>query len=172
MTRFIAVLFAVCTFVYGSDVFAVDQGEKIEVFGSLGVQTILQPKNNFDEAGLVAIQVNYNTTNSHTVGGRYSGGLYETVSGDEVWQTSAFFIYRYNFRKDKPTKIYLEGGVGAATPINDTGLILDAEFSMTFAVGVKRFIKDNFSLGVETRGIGTKSETSINEFSLILGVTF
>lgn len=149
-----------------------EQAKTLEVFGSIGAQTVLRPVDDLGTAGVYSGQINYNITNTQTIGIRYAGATYESLIGDTLWQTSGFVVYRYNFRKDKPTKIYLEAGAGSANPIDDLGIILDPEFAATFALGVKRFLGQNFSLGIETRGIGTSSDTGINEVSLTLGYMF
>ena len=91
-----------------------------------------------------------------------------------------FATYRYSWRAGKPTRIYIEAGLGASDPIPlyDTG----TKFAFTAALGVKRFIGERFSLGLESRGVSfTQKESllstqnvtaAINEFSIVLGYLF
>ena len=98
-----------------------------------------------------------------------------------VFQSLIFpFWIIFFWRAGKPTRIYIEAGLGASDPIPlyDTG----TKFAFTAALGVKRFIGERFSLGLESRGVSfTQKESllstqnvtaAINEFSLVLGYLF
>ena len=76
----------------------------------------------------------------------YEGERYST------WVSDLYATYRYGWRKRKPLRIYSEVGLGVSGAIHpyDTG----GKFAMCFAVGLKRFVHQNFSLGLESRGVG------------------
>lgn len=172
-------VFSVC------NVQAQDQAGRVEVSLSLGGHTIL---NEMQPAapGMTAYlggQLIYNLTATQAIGVRYGAAAYEisnALGSEEAWMGDIFATYRYSWRAGKPTRIYLEAGVGASDPIPlyDTGV----KFAFTAAVGVKRFMGQRFSLGLESRGvsfiqkesvISTQNVTAaINEFSLVLGYLF
>ena len=183
MSRIIVVV--AILFLAFQSVHAQDQAKRIEVFLALGGHTIL---NNLEPSppgttGYVGGQLIYNLTASQAIGVRYGAAAYEIISSlgsIETWMGDIFATYRYSWRAGKPTRIYIEAGLGASDPIplSDTG----AKFAYTAALGVKRFIGERFSLGLESRGVSfTQKESllsaqdvtvSINEFSLVLGYLF
>ena len=128
-------------------------------------------------------QLIYNLTATQAIGGRYGAAAYEITSSlgsTETYMGDIFATYRYSWRAGKPTRIYIEAGLGASDsiPLYDTG----TKFAFTAALGVKRFIGERFSLGLESRGVSfTQKESllstqnvtaAINEFSLVLGYLF
>ena len=164
---------------------AQDQTKRIEVFLALSGHTILNEMTPSPPgtAGYVGGQLIYNLTATQAIGVRYGAAAYEITSSlgnTETWMGDIFATYRYNWRAGKPTRIYIEAGLGASDPIPlyDTG----TKFAFTAAIGIKRFIGERFSLGLESRGVSfTQKESllstqnltaAINEFSLVLGYMF
>ncbi len=184
MSRIMVVVFSILFFSL-QNVQAQDQAGRVEVSFSLGGHTIL---NDMEPSppGMTAYlggQLIYNLTETQAIGVRYGAAAYEISSNlgnAEAWMGDIFAAYRYSWRAGKPTRIYLEAGLGVSDPIPlyDTGV----KFAFTAAVGVKRFIGQRFSLGLETRGVSfvQKENTlssqnvtaAINEFSLVLGYLF
>ena len=184
MSRIMPVVFSILFFSF-QNVQAQDQAGRVEVFLALGGHTILnemQPS----APGMTAYlggQLIYNLTATQAIGVRYGAAIYEinnALGSEEAWMGDIFATYRYSWRAGKPTRIYIEAGIGAADPVPlyDTG----AKFAATAALGVKRFLGERFSLGLESRGvsfvqkesvISTQNVTAaINEFSLVLGYLF
>ena len=141
-----------------------------------------------ETAGYISAQLVYNSTATQAITVRYGAALYEVTSNagtelrrtEEDWMIDLFATYRYSWRAGKPTRIYIEGGLGISDPlpIYDTG----DKFAVTFAMGLKRFIGEKFSLGLESRGVSFQQKegllntndefVSINEFTLVLGYLF
>ncbi len=184
MSRIILFVFSIL-FLTLQGVHAQDQAKRIEVFLALSGHTILNDMEPSPPgtAGYVGGQLIYNLTATQAIGVRYGAAAYEITSSlgsTETWMGDIFATYRYSWRAGKPTRIYIEAGLGASDPIPlyDTG----TKFAFTAALGVKRFIGERFSLGLESRGVSfTQKESllsaqnvtaAINEFSLVLGYLF
>ncbi len=161
------------------------QAKRIEIFLALSGHTILNDMEPSPPgtAGYIGAQLIYNLTATQAIGVRYGAAAYEITSSlgsTETYMGDIFATYRYSWRAGKPTRIYIEAGLGASDPIPlyDTG----TKFAFTAALGVKRFIGERFSLGLESRGVSfTQKErllstqnvtAAINEFSIVLGYLF
>lgn len=175
---------------------AQDQKGRVEVFLSLGRHFVLndldpQPR---DSDGYLGAHLLYNFTETQSIGVRYGSADYDGLPRRvgtnydyegvrySAWVSDLYATYRYSLRKRKPLRIYLEVGLGVSGAIHpyDTG----GKFAMCFAVGLKRFVHQNFSLGLESRGVGftqyVPSESrensdvvmAVHELTLVLGYSF
>ena len=180
---------------------AQDQKGRVEAFFALGRHFVLNdhidPRvETPDSDGYMSVHLLYNFTETQSVGVRYGGadysGLPHRVGENYVlegvrysaWVKDLYATYRYSWRKRKPLRIYFEAGLGASGAIRpyDTGV----KFALSFAVGLRRFIGQHWSLGLESRGVGFIQEQYLppgsredanvtiaaNEFTAILGYMF
>ena len=159
-------------FVIPATIHAQDQEGRIEAFLAIGRHVVLNEnyRNLQDNKRYLAGQVLYNFSETQSFGVRYGNADYGI--GIIEW----FATYRHNWRKRQPTRIYFGVGLGASESIEG----VDMRFSMTFAIGVKRFVGNHWSMSLESRGVGftqRKSEDThgvmaINELTFALGYLF
>jgi hypothetical protein len=154
-----------------SAISAQDAQGRFEIAANLGGHTIVDPDPNAGTAGYYSIDGRYYFQPTQSIGVRYGAASYE-AGGTTVWLGDIFGVYRYSWRPDKPTRIYLEGGLGAI----DSYFGGDGtKFAATFAFGVKRFMGDKVSLSLETRGIVHDSSVGtvgVNELTFGLSYLF
>ena len=184
MSRIISVMFAILIFLSQSTQ-AQEQNKRVEISFSIGGHSILNDMEPSPPGttGYFGGHLLYHITETQSIGIRYGAAPYEivsTVNSTEAWMGDIFATYRYTWRKGKPTRIYLEIGLGACDPVPlyDEGI----KAGGTFAFGVKRFLGKKFSLGLDLRGVSFDQEesffssdtvtTRINETSLTLGYLF
>lgn len=189
MSRFILFVFAMLsfTFLLLQTVHAQDQFRRAEVFFALGKHAMLNdnldPLPLEESSGYLGFHILYNFTETQSIGVRYGAVSYPTSFSDKLntWVHDLYATYRYNWRKRQPLRIYAGIGFGVSEPIPDydTG----NKFAMSFAVGIKRFVGQHFSLSAEARGLGfTQSKSrrnddvdvrlAIYELTLVLGYLF
>lgn len=169
---------------------AQDQDKRVEASFAIGRHFVLNdyidPRLRVgDSDGYMCVHLRYNFTETQSAGVRYGGGDYNGLPRlvgenydfegirDSDWVKDLFATYRYSWRKRKPLRIYFETGLGVSGAIrpSDKGL----KFALCFAVGLKRFIGQHWSLGLESRGIGFRQEKqtiNVNELTFILGYLF
>ena len=181
---FVFVLFSL-TFLLGlQSVHAQDHFGRIEAFLALGRHVVLN--DNLDppvpgSRGYGSYRLFYHLTETQSIGLHYGGTRYDSDGldgGDEEWVDDFYATYRHSWRKRQPLRIYFEVGLGVsdAIPPYDTG----SKPALAFAIGIKRFIGQHFSMSLESRGVGftqKKNEDAdevmaINEFTLVLGYLF
>ena len=197
MNKLLILLSIVLALCRTDDAHAQDQKGRVEVFLSLGRHFVLNDDlvpQAPDSDGYWGVHLLYNFTETQSIGVRYGSaeydGLLRRVGGNydytgarySTWVSDLYATYRYSLRKRKPLRIYFEVGLGAseAIPPYDTG----RKFALSFAVGLKRFVGQNFSLGLESRRVGfiqdlpTGSREDVNmtiaanEFTALLGYMF
>ena len=189
MLRFILFVFAMLsfTFLLLQTVHAQDHFKRAEVFLALGRHAILNddldPTPSEKSSGYLGFHILYNFTETQSIGVRYGAVSYPTSFSEKenTWVHDLYATYRYSWRKSQPLRIYAGVGLGVSEPIPDydTG----NKFAMSFAVGIKRFVGQHFSLSLESRGVGfTQSKSrwnddvdvvmAINELTIALGYLF
>ena len=156
------------------DAHAQDQFRRAEVFLAMGRHVEL---NELDDLGsrdnklYLAGHLLYNFSETQSIGVRFGRTAHPAIE----W----FATYRHSWRQRQPTRIYFGVGLGASEslePFYGGGM----RFSMAFAVGIKRFLGQHWSLSLESRGVGfTQGENElaeetmvINELTFALGYLF
>ena len=176
MYRAIVFIFAMLSFTFLlHSAHAQDQFRRPEVFFAAGNHA---PLNELVDLGLrarnklyLAGHLLYNFFETQSIGVRFGRTAHPAIE----W----FATYRYSWRQRQPTRIYFEVGLGASEPLEpffNKGM----RFSMAFAVGIKRFLGEHWSLGLESRGVGftqkkdtfTDETVTVNELTFALGYLF
>jgi len=130
------------------DAYAQDQFKRAEAFFTMGTHVEL---NALDDLGLqdnkmyLAGHLLYNFSATQSIGVKFGRTAHPAIE----W----FATYRYSWRQRQLTRIYCEVGLGANEPLEpffNKGM----QFSMAFAVGIKRFLGEHWSLSLESRGVG------------------
>ena len=156
------------------DAYAQDQFKRAEAFLAMGTHVEL---NALDDLGLrdnkmyLAGHLLYNFSAMQSIGVRFGRTAHPAIE----W----FATYRYNWRQRQPTRIYFEVGLGANEPL-ETFFNKGMRFSMAFAVGIKRFLGEHWSLSLESRGVGftqkkdpfTDEIVTVHILSFALGYLF
>ena len=153
---------------------AQDQEGRAEVFLAMGRHVEL---NELDDLGprdnkmYLAGHLLYNFSETQSIGVRFGRTAHSKIE----W----FAIYRHSWRQRQPTRIYFGVGLGASESL-ETFYGGGMRFSMSFAVGIKRFLGEHWSLGLESRGVGftqkkdpfTDETVTVNELTFALGYLF
>ena len=153
---------------------AQDQEGRAEVFLAMGTHVEI---NALDDLGLqdnkmyLAGHLLYNFSAMQSIGVRFGRTAHPAIE----W----FATYRYNWRQRQPTRIYFGVGLGASESL-ETFYGGGMRFSMSFAVGIKRFLGEHWSLSLESRGVGftqkkdpfTDEIVTVHILSFALGYLF
>ena len=156
------------------DAHAQDQFKHAEVFLAMGRHVEL---NELDDLGsrdnkmYLAGHLLYNFSETQSIGVRFGRTAHSKIE----W----FATYRHSWRQRQPTRIYFGVGLGASESL-ETFYGGGMRFSMSFAVGIKRFLGEHWSLGLESRGVGftqkkdpfTDETVTVNELTFALGYLF
>ncbi len=147
---------------------------RVEAFVALGRHVILNQSFSKNDSRYTAGYLLYNFSETQSIGVRFGKIAYESPLSLVEWLAT----HRYSWRERRSVRIYLETGVGISEAIDayDPG----GRFSLTIAVGIKRFLGKHWSLGIESRGVGFKQKKSANadeiitanELTLVLGYLF
>ncbi len=156
------------------DAHAQDHFKRAEVFLAMGRHVEL---NELDDLGpqdnkmYLAGHLLYNFSETQAIGVRFGRTAHSKIE----W----FATYRHSWRQRQPTRIYFGVGLGASESL-ETFYGGGMRFSMSFAVGIKRFLGEHWSLGLESRGVGftqkkdpfTDEIVTVNELTFALGYLF
>ena len=156
------------------DTYAQDQFKRAEAFLSMGTHVEINSLGDFglqDNVMYLAGHLLYNFSATQSIGVRFGRTAHPTIE----W----FATYRYNWRQRQPTRIYCEVGLGANEPL-ETLFNVGMQFSTSFAVGIKRFWSEHWSLSLESRGVGftqkkdsfTDEIVTVHILSFALGYLF
>lgn len=151
---------------------AQDTEKRWELHVKLGSQTYL---NDLDpdpgSASLGGLHIGYNLSNRSMVGLHSASAGYEIQyfdgTTDEEYVNSLLLTYRYSFRVATPLRPYLEAGLGTADPI--IGFDDGRKGAFTFALGLKWFFRDKWSVFVESRGVSRSQDDTADIVELLLG---
>ena len=173
MYRAIVFIFAMLSFTFLlHSAHAQDQFRRPEVFFAAGNHA---PLNELVDLGLrarnklyLAGHLLYNFSETQSIGVRFGRTAHPVIE----W----FVTYRHSWRKRQPLRIYFGVGLGASEALYGG----DMRYSLAFAVGIKRFLGQHWSLSLESRGVGfTQGENEfaeetvvINELTIVLGYMF
>ena len=154
---------------------AQEQSGRVEVFLAIGAHSILKPHlTNLDIASYLGVHLIYNWSETQSIGIRYGAAQRDNINMNDMFAT-----YRYNGRAGMPTRIYAEVGLGLYLEELEVDSFYGEgyeyeKFAFTTASGVKRFIGQRFSLGLEGRNVifHDREIVIFNEFSLVLGFLF
>lgn len=156
------------------DAHAQDQFKRAEASLAMGRHVEINALDDFglhDNKMYLAGHLLYNFSATQSIGVRFGRTAHPRIE----W----FATYRYNWRQRQPTRIYFEVGLGANEPL-ESFFNKGMRFSMAFAVGIKRFLGEHWSLSLESRGVGftqkkdpfTDEIVTVHILSFALGYLF
>lgn len=161
---------------------AQEEKGRLEVSAFAGAQAIgTRDKDNriafedWDNDGYIGLRLLYGVTSSQSIGIRYGNGYHDhnpankyslaaynpfTVIREKFWMFDLLAVYRYTLRARMPTRLYFEVGGGIISPFRqyDSGI----KGAITLALGLKRYIGENFSVGLEMQSIGFRQRRDMH----------